>query len=134
MMQIEQWFPIHIGYVHNPFHKEIEDELTQRCLEVKELLREDFEKGVKEDTNNTNSSPLTTWYNFQARSSYEILKDQKFSRLHNWIDDQVGEFTEKFHNFRNAICKNRIIAIEELFENRHFIGYRCRWWNICYDD
>ena len=44
MNEIQEWFPIHIGHAFNPFHKEIEDELTQQCLKIKSSYKKDFEE------------------------------------------------------------------------------------------
>ena len=45
----------------------------------------------------------------------EYRKNDNGTRTTDEISN--GKFTEKFHNFRNDICKNRIIAIEELFKH-----------------
>ena len=96
IIKIEQWFPIHIGYVYNPFHKEIEDDLTQQCLKIKKTYKKDSDQFQKEEFNNLSSSPLLNWYQFQKHKiSYMLLKDQKFSRLHDWIDDQINLYIEQ---------------------------------------
>ena len=51
MVQIDQWFPIHVGWILNPFHKEIEDELTQQCLKIKKSHKKDFEEFRKKSIN-----------------------------------------------------------------------------------
>ncbi len=96
MLQIEAWFPIHIGYVFNPFHKEIEDKLTQQCLKMKKSYKKDFEEFRKISNRNDSQSPLLDWLHFQNDQPYKILEDQQFSRLHNWIDDQVEEYAKTF--------------------------------------
>ena len=96
IMKIEQWFPIHIGYVYNPFHKEIEDDLTQQCLKIKKTYKKDSDQFQKEEFNNLSSSQLLNWYQFQKHKiSYMLLKDQKFSRLHDWIDSQINIYTKQ---------------------------------------
>ena len=93
-LNIEQWFPIHIGYVFNPFHKEIEDDLTQVCLQTKKFYKKQFDNYVKES--DISSSPLLDWYQFQKqKTSYRLLEDQKFTRLHDWIDDQINLYIEQ---------------------------------------
>ena len=119
-MQIEQWFPVHIGYVHNPFHKEIEDELTQQCLEIKKFYKKDFEEYRKEKINSPSSSPLLDWFHFQAwlqiTNSYRLLEDQKFNKLHNWIDDQVHEYTEKLIYKKKLKCVDGWFNVYEKYE------------------
>ena len=102
-MQIDQWFPIHIGQALNPFHKEIEDELTQECLKIKKSYKKDFEKFKKfrkEDNNDCSPSALLSWFHFQRDADYKLLEDQKFNRLHSWIDDQINIYAEKLE-----VCK-----------------------------
>ena len=98
MMQIEQWFPIHIGHVFNPFHKKIEDKLTQQCLKIKSSYKKDFKEFRKE--RNDSQSPALDWFHFQDKSPYNLLEDQKFNRLHSWVDDQINIYAEKLE-----ICK-----------------------------
>ena len=125
MIQIEQWFPIHIGCSINPFHKEIEDELTQRCLELKELFKEDFEKYKKDEANSTLSSPLTSWFNFQdQKSSYDMMRDQKFDRLHNWIDNQIAEFTEKLVFRKKLNCTDGWFNFYEKYDFQDYHHHR----------
>jgi len=122
-MQIEQWFPIHIGYAHNPFHKEIEDELTQQCLKIKKSCKGDFEKFMKEDV--TAPSSLQQWYRFTAiKLSYQLLKDQKFSRLHSWIDDQINEYTEKLRFFKKLKCVEGWFNVYEKYEFTDYHDHR----------
>ncbi len=104
MIQIEHWFPIYIGYAHNPFHKEIEKELTELCLERKKSAKEDYEKFRKEKKETIPGSPTREWYGYQQNTSYQILKDQKFSRLHNWIDVQVKEVAESVSLSKEIYC------------------------------
>ena len=117
MIQIEEWFPVHVGYVFNPFHKEIEDELTQRCLKIKKSYKKDFEEYRKIDgIKNSSLSPLLDWFHFQDRASYRLLKDQKFNRLHNWIDDQIREYTEELKFKRNPKCIEGWFNVYEKYE------------------
>ena len=104
MIQIEHWFPIYIGYAHIPFHKEIEKELTELCLERKKSAKEDYEKFRKEKKETIPGSPTREWYGYQQNTSYQILKDQKFSRLHNWIDVQVKEVAESVSLSKEIYC------------------------------
>ena len=117
MIQIDQWFPIHIGCVINPFHEEIENELTQQCVNIKKSYKKDFEKYRKKDEiKNSSQSPLLDWLYFQQNSPYNLLEDQKFNRLHNWIDDQIGEYTEKLKFKRKVKCSEGWFNVYEKYE------------------
>ena len=118
MMQIEQWFPIHIGHVFNPFHKKIEDKLTQQCLKIKSSYKKDFKEFRKE--RNDSQSPALDWFHFQDKSPYKLLEDQKFNRLHNWIDDQVKEYKE---NLTLNMELNRTEGWFNIFEKYEYSGY-----------
>jgi len=123
MLEIEQWFPTHIGYAHNPFHKEIEDELTQQCLKIKRSCKEDFEKFMKED--DTSPSPLQLWYNYIAsKLSYQLLEDQKFNRLHSWIDVQINEYTEKLAFRKKLKCVGGWFNVYEKYEFTDYHDHR----------
>ena len=115
-MKIEQWFPIRIGYVFNPFHKEIEDDLTKQCLKIKRSHKKDFEEFIKEDITDISSSPLLDWYKFQQKISYQLLEDQKFSRLHSWIDDQINIYTEKLAFTSKLKCNEGWFNVYEKYE------------------
>ena len=104
MIRIEHWFPTYISYVHNPFHKEIEKELTKLCLERKKTTKENYEKFRKEKKESIPGSPTREWYVYQQNTSYQILEDQKFRRLHNWIDVQVKEVAESVSLSKKIYC------------------------------
>ena len=113
MIHIEKWFPIYIGYINNPFHKEIEDELTQECLKIKKSYKKDFEKFKKfrkEDNKDCSPSALLYWFHFQRDADYKLLEDQKFNRLHSWIDDQINIYAEKLE-----ACKGRLKCVDGWF-------------------
>ena len=114
MIQIEQLFPTHIGYAINPFHKEIEDELTQQCLKIKRSYKKDFEEFRKENINS--ASPILDWFQFQRSAPYELLKDQKFNRLHSWIDEQIKEYTEKLVLVVKLKCISGWFNVYEKYE------------------
>jgi len=120
MMQIEQWFPIHIGVAHNPFHKEVEDELTQQCLKIKKSYKKDFGEFRKASIINRSQTPSLDWYHFQDKAAYKLLEDQKFNRLHNWIDDQVKEYKE---NLTLNMELNRTEGWFNIFEKYEYSGY-----------
>ena len=110
MIHIEQWFPIYIGFIINPFHKEIEDELTQECLKIKKFYKKDFEKYRKENSEGSVSA-LLDWFHFQYNTDYNLLTDQKFNSLHSWIDDQINIYAEKLE----ACKEGRLKCIEGWF-------------------
>ena len=116
MVKIEKWFPVPIGIVFNTFHKEIEDDLSQVCLETKKFYKEQFDDYVKE--NNASSSPLLDWYQFQKREAhYRLLEDPKFSRLNDWIDDQISLYTEQLEfNTPKLKCNEGWFNVMEKYE------------------
>ena len=122
MMQIEQWFPIHIGHVFNPFHKKIEDKLTQQCLKIKSSYKKDFKEFRKE--RNDSQSPALDWFHFQDKSPYKLLEDQKFNRLHNWIDDQVKNMTERMAIGKEIKCSQGWFNSYEKYEYTEYHHHR----------
>ena len=126
MIHIEQWFPIYIGYTLNPFHKEIEDELTQECLKIKKSYKKDFEKFRKEDINVSSPSALLDWFQFQQDADYKLLEDQKFNRLHSWIDDQINIYAEKLEVWKEGglKCVDGWFNVYEKYEHADFHCHR----------
>ena len=123
-MQIEQWFPIHIGFAHNPFHKEIEDELTRQCVKIKKSYKKDFEEFRKISMKNDSQSPLLDWFKFQSNGSYKLLEDQKFDKLHNWIDNQIREFAETLGFVDKLKCEAGWFNIYEKYEYADYHHHR----------
>jgi uncharacterized protein (TIGR02466 family) len=127
MIHIEQWFPVYIGYVINPFHKEIEDELTQECLKIKKSYKKDFEKFRKEDINDSSASALLDWFHFiSLNTNYKLLKDQKFNKLHNWIDEQINIYAEKLESCKEGRlkCIDGWFNVYEKYEHADFHCHR----------
>ena len=127
MVHIEQWFPIHIGYVYNPFHKEIEDELTQLCLERKNSSEKVFEEFRKERRESTSGSPTQAWFLYQINHpsyDYDLKEDQKFRRLHNWIDDQVKNMTERMAIGKEIKCSQGWFNSYEKYEYTEYHHHR----------
>ena len=119
MIQIETWFPIHMGHVVNPFHKEIEDELTQQCLKIKKSYKKEFEE-YRDFSSSYSQGPALDWFRFQDASSYSLLEDQKFNRINNWIDDQVNEYAEQLAFYKKLKCVEGWFNIYEKYD---YAGY-----------
>lgn len=79
-VRLELWFPTVIGYVDNPFHKEIEKSLIKRSLEIR--AEYPSAEGWIAKTYNTNSGV------------YNIQQDDVFKRLSDWISKQVNIFAD----------------------------------------
>ena len=126
MIQIEQWFPVYVGYIINPFHKEIEDELTQKCLKIKKSYKKDLEKFRKEEEKDGSPSALLDWFHFQENADYKLLEDQKFNRLHNWIDDQINIYAEKIGCSKKGRlrCDDGWFNVYEKYEHADFHCHR----------
>ena len=77
---IENWFPISIGYVFNPNHREIESSLVSRCLDI---------KGVVSSGGDGWSSDV---YNTEGK--HDVWADEKFDELNKWIMLQVNSYKD----------------------------------------
>jgi len=83
---IEQFFPIHVGYANNPFHDELEKQLIDHCLNLKNTVKKGGHGWISDSTYNT-------------CGTYNILEDKKFERLNNWVHENVESFADSL-NFR----------------------------------
>ena len=76
---IQEFYPVHVGYVFNPFHEEIEKELTDHCLELQKTIKKGGDNWIANKT-------------FNSCDTYNILKDEKFNRLNLWVNKKINEF------------------------------------------
>ena len=81
---IEQFYPMHIGYALNPFHDDIKKDLTKYCFD----LQSDIEKGGNNWISNQTYNTCDT---------YNIVRDEKFKQLNNWITEKVNEFSNNLN-------------------------------------
>tara|TARA_R100000656_G_scaffold114111_1_gene86448 strand:+ start:2931 stop:3518 length:588 start_codon:yes stop_codon:yes gene_type:complete len=87
-VEIESFFPEYVGYIFNPFHKEIEDSLSQHCLKLYNKKKQNWISGGS----------------FKLKETYNILKDSKFDKLNNWIDESVKDFSSQLSFFIPLKC------------------------------
>jgi len=83
-MILEQWFPSRIGFAFNPDHKEMEEELTNYCLQKREM-----------DTNLDQTNWVGKVYN------KTIVGVSKFDRINAWVEKQVDLYIQQ-HGMLNV--------------------------------
>jgi len=81
-MQIEQFFPTSISHSFCPFHDEVKEQLVNHCLSISKTIK-------KGDNIFQNNGQLYTTY-----GTHDILIDEKFERLNNWIKDEVKKYVD----------------------------------------
>ena len=81
-MQIEQFFPTNISNSFCPFHNEVEKQLIDHCFSISKTIK-------KSDNIFQNNGQLYTTY-----GTHDILLDEKFERLNNWIKDEVKKYVD----------------------------------------
>jgi len=81
-MQIEQFFPTNISHSFCPFHDEIKEQLVNHCLSISKTIK-------KSDNIFQNNGQLYTTY-----GTHDILIDEKFERLNNWIKNEVKKYVD----------------------------------------
>ena len=52
-IELEHWFPTTIGYVFNPNHNEIQDELVEHCKTLKQSVSSGGQDWLSKNTYNT---------------------------------------------------------------------------------
>lgn len=83
MVNIEHFFPTSIGNSFCPFHNEIENGLTDYCF--------DIEKKIDSNVNHFNNNGQL----YSTFKKHDILSDEKFTRLNQWIINQVKEYANQ---------------------------------------
>lgn len=78
-MKTEYWFPTIIGWADCEFHIEIQDDLIQHCFNLQKEITSGGQGWISKHTYNT-------------ENTYNILNDNKFKRLNDWIHQQVEEY------------------------------------------
>ena len=82
-MIIEHFFPTSIAHSFCPFHNEIENDLINHCF--------DIEKNIDSGgIHFNNSGQLYTTF-----SKHDILLDEKFIRLNEWVKDQIKDYVSQ---------------------------------------
>ena len=80
---IEQFFPIHIGYANNPFHNELEKQLIDHCLNLKNTVKKGGHGWISDSTYNT-------------CGTYNILEDKHiFSKDFKEHKIKLNEYRQK---------------------------------------
>ena len=80
-MNIKPIFSVPIGLAQNPNHKYIEKKLVMKCKQLKDKIikgGDNWEVGT-----------------FNTCSTYNIHTDEVFSKLNNWIFDQIIKYADQ---------------------------------------
>lgn len=88
-MITEYFFPTSISHSYCPFHNEIENNLVNHCFKLSEKIS----NGVK--TFNNNDKLYTTY------KTHDILLDEKFNKLNDWVKEQINEYIKQTHMIIN---------------------------------
>ena len=81
-IELEHWFPTTIGYVFNPNHNEIQDELVEHCKTLKQSVSSGGQDWLSKNTYNTSDG------------KHDCFEDEKFSMLNQWVSQQVYEYAD----------------------------------------
>ena len=80
MINIENYFSAPIGYVINPKHNSIKENLCKLVNETKEQVASGGKGWVSNQTYNTSDN------------QFDICKDKRFDVLNNWVRQQVEDY------------------------------------------
>lgn len=81
-IELEHWFPTTIGYVFNPNHNEIQDELVAHCKTLKQSVGSGGQDWLSKNTYNTSDG------------KHDCFEDEKFGFLNQWVIQQVNEYAD----------------------------------------
>jgi uncharacterized protein (TIGR02466 family) len=81
-IELEHWFPTTIGYVFNPNHNEIQDELVAHCKTLKQSVSSGGQDWLSKNTYNTSDG------------KHDCFEDEKFGMLNQWVIQQVNEYAD----------------------------------------
>ncbi len=79
-MDISSFFPTLIGNAVNTNHKNLEKELVSHCINLKSVVNSGGKGWLSNKTYNTSDG------------KYEIINDEKFKPLNNWVFEKVNEY------------------------------------------
>jgi uncharacterized protein (TIGR02466 family) len=79
-MDINSFFPTLIGNAINPDHKNLEEDLVQYCINLKSVIQPGGQGWLSNKTYNT------------SNGKYEIINDEKFKPLNDWVFEKVCEY------------------------------------------
>ena len=80
MINLENFFPIQIGYVINPKHNVIKEKLLELVYQTKEQVASGGKGWISNQTYNTSDN------------QFDICKDKRFDELNNWVRQQVEDY------------------------------------------
>jgi len=100
-MNIEKFFPTLIGYSFYDKHKEVEKELTEHCLNIKQNYPSGGQNWLSKDTYNT------------SNNQYNIIDDRKFDLLNSWIQKQVDEYLQNIGSTQKLKLKGGWLNVYE---------------------
>ena len=77
---LESWFPTVIGHSYCPFHSEIEEELSNRCIELQKSVPSGGKGWISNETYNTSDG------------EHDCLDDPVFHKLNEWVNKAVEQY------------------------------------------
>ena len=92
-MKIEHFFPTSIAHSFCPFHNEIEHDLINHCYDIEKKI----DSGGS--SFNNNGKLYTTF------KKHDIMLDDKFKRLNEWVKSQVKDYTSQLKMKINLKCE-----------------------------
>lgn len=93
-MDINSFFPTLIGSVNNPDHYVIQDDLVSHCIDLRSKIKSGGQGWLSNKTYNTSDG------------KYEIVHDEKFTKLNNWVVKQVHEYCNRLDINTDCLSNN----------------------------
>ena len=90
-LSLDIWSANIIGFADNTEHKNYQNKLIKKCQKIK--------KQTKSGGNNWISNKT-----FNTLQTYNLLGDNEFKKLNNWVFKQVGDYTIKLKYQNNFNC------------------------------
>jgi len=111
-LKIEQYYPTFIGSSFYQKHKEVEEELVNECLNIKNTINKGGNDWVSNNVYNT-------------FNTYSILKNKKFESLNNWISEKILEYSKILKYKNNYKCVEAWFNVYKKYDYQeyHSHGY-----------
>lgn len=101
-MRVEKFFPTLIGFVKNPNHNNIENNLVKKCYELKHNIKSGGQNWLAKNTYNTSYT-------------YNLFNDENFKCLNDWVMQEIKNYTDNIGYENNLVCDTAWFNIYEKY-------------------
>ena len=88
---LDIWSANIIGYADNTEHKSYQNKLVKKCESIKKQIKSGGDNWISNKT-------------FNSLQTYNLLQDNEFKKLHEWVFQQVREYSMKLKYQNNFTC------------------------------